>query len=282
MFFLAGCISGRVPVPPGSVPQGVYVSAEDEAYGHQVLATLTATYPLSRDDVAIERVRGLVRRLAQAGRVDQSPWNVFVLQGDNVVNAAATRGNYLFVWTGMLRMAASDAELATAVAHELGHLLANHTQRTAAEEASEIMAQASGEIAGQVLAMDPVYGPLAQLAAVIVSEAVRAIIVNPESQRLEIEADHIGFFLMADAGIDPREALHFWSKMSQSAQAGLPALSFLSSHPDSSERLEALRALLPEALARYQQATRAPSEGRATKQRNKKAPEEEPDSFALP
>jgi predicted Zn-dependent protease len=256
LIFLTGCSTGRIPVPPGTVPQGIYVTAEDEAYGHHVLSTLTAKYPLSRDDSAIQRVRGLVQRLAKAGKVDQHPWNVFVLDGDNVVNAAATRGNYVFVWTGMLRTAQSEGELATALAHELGHLLANHTKPTAAEEASEIMAQASGEIARQIVALDPYYSPLAQLAAVVVSEAIKAVAVNPGSQQLESEADHIGFFLMADAGFDPNEALNFWSKMSQSAQVGEATLSFLSSHPDSEERLTALRTLLPEALARYQKAIR--------------------------
>jgi predicted Zn-dependent protease len=248
---LASCAQVRVPITPGTIPQGVYLSAEDEAYGHQVLSTLTETYPLSRNDADIQRVRGLVRRLAQAGGVDGSPWHVFVLQDDTVVNAAATRGNYVFVWTGMLRMAQSDGELATVLAHELGHLLANHTQPTATEEANEIMARASGEIAGQLVAIHPYYGPLAQLAAIAVTETIKAIAVNPESQRLETEADHIGFFLMADASFDPEEALHFWAKMSHSGHPGQPALSFLSSHPDSEERLFALRELLPQARSRY-------------------------------
>lgn len=274
----SGCISTRTPVPPGVVPQGGLVSAEDEAYGHQVLSTLTASYPLSRDDAAIERTRGLVQRLTQAGQVNNHPWNVFVLDDDRVVNAAATRGNYLFVWTGMLRVAQRDGELATVLAHELGHLLANHTQPTAAEEASEIMARTSGRIAGQILSMDPYYGPLAQLAAVVVTEAVKAVAVNPESQRLESEADHIGFFLMADAGFDPHDALIFWSTMSRSAGATPAGLSFLNSHPDSEARLEALQALLPQALERYQRALALRT--RTIRPRNPAAVAD--DSFALP
>jgi predicted Zn-dependent protease len=274
----SGCISSRTPVTPGVIPQGGFVSAEDEAYGHQVLSTLTATYPLARDDAAIQRVRGLVQRLAQAGKVDSHPWNVFVLDDARVINAAATRGNYLFVWTGMLRIAQRDGELATVVAHELGHLLANHTQPTAAEEANEIMARTSGRIAGQIVAMDPYYGPLAQLAAVVVTEAVKAIAVNPESQRLETEADHIGFFLMADAGFDPHDALAFWSAMSRTASSTPAGLSFLNSHPDSEDRLEALQALLPEALARYQQAT-SPRSPKKKRTRPATMPD---DSFALP
>jgi predicted Zn-dependent protease len=286
-FLLAGCSSGRVAVTPGLIPQESYVSAEDEAYGHHVLSQITARYPLSRDDRAIERVRGLVNRLARSAKADRHPWNVFVLQGDDVVNAAATRGNYVFVWTGMLHLAGSDGELATVLAHEIGHLLANHTKSTPAEEASEIMAKVSGNIAGQVVAMQPEFSALAQLAAVVVSEAIKAIAVNPESQRLEMEADHIGFFLMADAGFDPRQALSFWTKMSYSPEtAGMP-LTFLSSHPNSADRLQALQTLLPEATARYERTRSRPKRNTKPKQAlgvTSKSRRYDPtdDSFALP
>lgn len=253
--FITGCSSGRTAVPPGTIPHEQYVSAEDESYGHNVLAELTREYPLSRDDAEIQRVRDLVMRLAKAANADQNPWNVFVLQGDNVVNAAATRGNYVFVWTGMLNAARNDGELATVISHEIGHLLANHTKATPQEEASEIMARTSGQIAGQIVASQPGYAPLAQLAGVLVTEFIKAVAVNPETQRLETEADAIGFFLMADAGYDPRDALSLWSKMTDNPQtSGGGALQFLSSHPASADRLEALQTLLPEALMRYERA----------------------------
>jgi predicted Zn-dependent protease len=257
LFFTPGCSTGRTPVPVGVVPSGAYVSAEDEAYGHQVLATLNREYPMSRDDAAIERVRGLVMRLAKAANADHNPWNVFVLEGDSVVNAAATRGNYVFVWTGMLRAAPDDGELATVIAHELGHVLANHTKPTPAEEASHIMAQATGEIAGRIVASQPGYAPLAQITGILVTELIKAIVVNPASQSLEAEADQIGFFLMADAGFDPNNALSLWSKMASMDGSFGAGLQFLSSHPPSDERLERLRTLLPEALERYRR-TQAP------------------------
>jgi predicted Zn-dependent protease len=198
-------------------------------------------------------------RLAHAANADQNPWNVFVLEGDNVVNAAATRGNYVFVWTGMLNAAQHDGELATVISHEIGHLLANHTKQTPQEEAGRIMARTTGEIAGQIIASQPGYAPLAQITGILVSELVKAVAVNPQAQQLETEADHIGFFLMADAGYDPHEALSLWSKMANDPQTAGGGLQFLSSHPASADRLEALEALLPEALARYQSALAAHS-----------------------
>ena len=287
VFVLSGCASGRIAVVPGFIPQEPYVSAEDEAYGHQVLSQITARYPLSRDDASIERVRNLVTRLARAAKADRHPWNVFVLQGDDVVNAAATKGNYVFVWTGMLNLAGTDGELATVLAHEIGHLLANHTKATPAEEAGEIMAKVSGNIAGQVVAMQPEFSALAQLAAMVVSEAIKAVAVNPESQRLEMEADHIGFFLMADAGFDPHQALSFWTKMSYSPGATNMPLTFLSSHPSSEERLGALRGLLTDATARYDRTRSHSKKNPKPKRGLSKAPQPPvynpaDDSFALP
>ena len=276
-----GCSTGRVPVTPGVIPQEEYVTAEDEAYGHQVLSSLIANYPMSRDDKYINRIRRLVNNLAKAAHADKHPWNVFVLQGDNIVNAAATRGNYVFVWTGMINMAQSDGELATVIAHEIGHLLANHTKQTPQEEANQIMAQASGEIAGRVVAMQPEYAALAQLASILVSETIKAIAVNPESQRVEMEADHIGFFLMADAGYNPNEALTLWSKMAGASSIPGMGMQFLSSHPASEDRLEALRTLLPEALARQKRSQSSEKKDRKTKVGSSNSATAEEDSFVL-
>lgn len=250
LLVLPGC-SGRTPVTPGYIPVASDPTLEDEQYGHAVLAAVTKTYPISHDRDAVLRVRGIAEKLTRAAGADAHPWHIYVLEGDTVVNAAATRGNHLFVWTGMLRTATSDGELATVIAHELGHVLAQHTKPTPGEEAARVMADTSGTIAGQIVRTQPGYASLAQLAAVLVSEGVKAIAVNPNSQRLEYEADHIGFFMMADAGYDPREALRFWSKMTNVEGINAPGLEFFSSHPATEERLAELESLLPEAEARF-------------------------------
>jgi predicted Zn-dependent protease len=254
IFVSSACGPSRAVIPPGEIPAPRQVSLEDEQYGHNVLSELTRQYPLERSDAAINSVRDVVERLARAANAANEPWHVFVLRGDTVVNAAATRGNYVMVWTGLLRLARTEGELATVLAHELGHLLAGHTQPTAAEEASAIIAQTTGSIAGQVLATQGTYGALASIAGTLVTEAIKAVAVNPENQRQELEADQIGFFLMADAGYDPNEALAIWSTLA--ADNGGSTLQFLSSHPANDERLEALRELLPRAVQRYEDVTR--------------------------
>lgn len=251
---IIGCGPARPPVPPGEIPPVAYVSPMDEEYGQQVLSALMREFPLERDDSAINRVRDIVDRLTTAAGATREPWHVYVLKGDSVINAAATRGNYVFVWTGMLRLARSDGQLAAVLAHEIGHVLAAHTSPTPQEETASIMAQVTGEVAGRIVAVQDVYGPLGQLAGILAQEMVEAVIVNPESQRKEFEADHIGIFLMADAGYNPDDAITLWTTMSQVGGPDGGMLSFFSSHPANEERLEELNALLPAAHERYRTA----------------------------
>jgi predicted Zn-dependent protease len=273
---VSGCAPSRPPVSPGEIPSGDLVTHADEQYGQQVLATLMRTYPLERDDYAVNRVRDIVDKLASAAGANNSPWNVYVLRGDNVVNAAATRGNFVFVWTGMLRKIGGDGELSAVLAHELGHVLAGHTQPTPAEEAGQIMADVTGQVTGTVVGGQGPYGALGQVAGVMAQQAVKALIVNPESQRKELEADHIGLFLMADAGFDPRDAVTLWSTLAD-ASGSPDYLSFFRSHPSSQERLEQVEGLLPAAIERYETALAYSSASQGRPRRR----QFEPDTFAI-
>jgi predicted Zn-dependent protease len=279
---LSGCGPSRRVIPPGEIPRAAAVTAEDEEYGQRVLSELSKSYPLDRDDTNINRVRSTVGRLARAAGADRSPWNVYVMRGDGIINAAATRGHFVFVWTGMLRTTRNDAELATVLAHELGHVLAGHTQATSGEEAARIIAQLSGQVARQAtLQQGGQYGALAGVASAVVSQLMTAILVNPEQQRQELEADQIGLFLLADAGYDPRAALDIWTRFGQTPAIAEPsAAGLLSSHPAIPERIDALKQLMPRALTRYYQRTRGAAPPSST-QRTRRSHIDPDDSFVI-
>ncbi|WKZ56215.1 MAG: M48 family metallopeptidase [Bdellovibrionota bacterium] len=192
-------------------------------------------------------------KLSDAAGAGNNPWHVYVFEDASVKNAAATRGNFIFIWSGMFDVAKSDDELATVLAHEIGHVLAGHTQPTPEEAVSEMLAEIAGGVTGQVVySQGGYYGMAADLAAVLVREGLKAMIVNPESQRKELEADHIGMFLMADAGYAPESAIDFWERVQGNPEFGVAdALGFFSSHPSSAERIAELRKLLPQAQARF-------------------------------
>ena len=246
-----GCSAGRRPIPAGEIPRQDTVLASDEEYGHEVLSSLVEKFPLDNDDTRINRVRDMVEKLAKAAGADQNPWQVYVLRDDSLKNAAATRGNYVFIWTGMLNTVQSDGELAAILSHEIAHVLAGHPQPTPDEEVREMVSGVAGTIAGGILSNQGAIGPLADLAEMAVGEVMKAVLVNPEQQRKELEADQIGLFILADAGYNPEEALGFWERAKSDPELSGGSLLFLSTHPSSADRLEKLKKFLPEALERY-------------------------------
>jgi predicted Zn-dependent protease len=248
---VVGCSVKRRIVPLGKIPKAKPVSQADIEYGQNVLASLTSQYPLSNNDQDINKVRDVVERLSQAASADHDPWHPYVLQADNLVNAGATRGNFIFVWSGMLRVVESEGELAAILAHEIGHVLAGHTQPNPQEEANKMISQVAGVAAREVLRAQTGAGPFGDLAQALLTEAVKGFIVNPESQRQELEADQIGLFILADAGYDPREAVLFWGRVQNDPRFGAGSLEFFSSHPTSKTRLDHLKSFLHNAESRF-------------------------------
>jgi len=261
------CAPARKPVPVGEVPLPSPVSAEDEQYGQAVLGEFMQQYKLDTDDTRINRVRDIVDRLAAAAQAGNEPWHVNIFLDDQFKNAAATRGNYIFVWTGILDSVRNDDELATILAHEMGHVLAGHTQQTPQEEASRILSGVAGAITSGVLATQGVGGQAGDVAGSLVRVIVDAIVVNPEQQRQEHEADQIGLFLMADAGYDPEGALAFWERALSDPNFSQYNLGFLSTHPSTKDRLARLQSLRYPARERFE-GHRSPAQRPSTDHRD--------------
>lgn len=253
VLFCVSCGPREVRLAPGEIPPAPYLSAQDENYGHEVLNQISQQYPIDYNSPELDRVTSIVDRITRAAHADKDPWHVYILKGDDFKNAAATRGNHVFVWTGILRVVQSDSELATILAHEIGHVLAGHTASDPSEEVGTILSGTAGQIVSQVMqSQGGAYALAADIAGEIVNQAIRVFAVNPDLQRKELEADQIGLFLMADAGYHPRDAVDFWARVKDDPDFSNGALAFLSTHPSSEDRLQRLELLLPEAESRYQ------------------------------
>lgn len=249
---LSACAPSRSLMPPGEIPEHRAPLTEDEQYGHEVLSQLTQQYPLDRDDDRIDRVRNIVDKLTTRKGPNNQVWHVYVLVGNDIKNAAATRGNFIFIWTGMLETVQSDGELAGILAHEIAHILAEHTQLDPTEAASQMISGIAGEVAREVIYQQGGYiGALAGIGEFITKELLNAIILNPTQQLEELEADQIGLFLVAESGINPEDMVNFWRRVKNDPNFQSFPIQFLSSHPSSDDRLSRLEALLPQAMARY-------------------------------
>lgn len=168
-------------------------------------------------------------------------WEVTVFE-DKQVNAFALPGGKIGVYTGLLRVATTQDQLAAVIGHEISHVLANH----GAERVSEgMLAQGVSQVAASSTGYDPR----------LFDMAGNVFFLLPNSRSQESEADLLGLDLMAKAGFDPRQAVILWQNMAQAGGNKPPEL--LSTHPADATRIQQLNARMAQVTPQYEQARAA-------------------------
>lgn len=181
--------------------------------------------------------------LLQAAGADPAEWDVVVFEGDQA-NAFALPGRKIGVYEGMFQLADNEAQLAAVIAHEIGHVQADHSQERVS---SQVATQGAVQLVSAALQVGNV--SYANAIAGALGAGAQYGVLLPYSRHQELEADRTGLELMAEAGYDPRAAIELWQQMQQQGGAQPPV--FLSTHPSPGGRIEELRELMPEALEVY-------------------------------
>ncbi|MCK9396808.1 MAG: M48 family metallopeptidase [Methylobacter sp.] len=176
-------------------------------------------------------------------------WEVVVFE-DATPNAFALPGNKIGIHTGMITLADNQDQLAAVIGHEVGHVLAKHSN----ERASQEMAVNQG--LSIIQAVSAPQTALGQTALGMLGIGAQYGILMPYSRVHESEADMIGMDLMAKAGFDPRQSISLWQKMERASQGQQP-IEFLSTHPSNSTRIQQLEQHMPQAMGLFQQAQSA-------------------------
>ncbi len=241
-FLLMACATA----PYTGRSQLMLVSPQEEiALGNQASKEILQKEPLSHDPYYNDLVRRVGMRIARAANRPDFQWEFYVIDKPKVANAFCLPGGKIFVYTGIFKYAETEAELATVIAHEVGHALARH----GAERMSMSLLAKMGEQAA-LMALNIQTPEAAQAFDAAYGIAANLGVLLPYSRTQEYEADHIGLILMALAGYDPHAALSFWGKMAQESK-DKPALEFLSTHPLDKNRIARIKALIPEAMKYY-------------------------------
>lgn len=118
---LSAC-GGGVPAGDGTV-----ISEQDRAYGEQANRQLLAGFGGAYAGSQAAYVRDLGERVAAAAGLEGQC--TFTLVNSDVVNAFAVPGCYIYVTRGLFAIVTSEAELASVLGHEIGHIVARHAQR---------------------------------------------------------------------------------------------------------------------------------------------------------
>lgn len=214
------------------------VSVDDEiAIGRAAQAELRRRAQEIADPEVRRYVSDVGRRLAARAGGPSYPYS-FSVADVREVNAFALPGGPVWVHRGALELAASEAELAGVLAHEIAHI----SRRHAAERLTGfIVAQGLLNLLGALLGNDG-GARAAQIGARLVAEGLFLKFSRDD----EREADQVGAAIMARVGWDPRGMISFLERVRERQGRDPSAVeAFLSTHPPPTDRIRLLEREVP-------------------------------------
>jgi predicted Zn-dependent protease len=230
----------RGPGPGGRAQELALTQEQEIALGEKAYREILSKAKVVAGGAEPERVRRVGAKIAHAAEIEplqreinlrvrgfKFHWEFNVLQ-DKQINAFCLPGGKVAVFSGLLPVAATDAQLATVMAHEVAHALAHHTSERLARQKSD---------GGGFLDL---------------------FVGKAHDREQESEADHIGLFLMTFAGYDPEQAVVFWERMRSATSNSAHPPEILSDHPSDGRRIAQMGSWVAPAKA----AKRAYDEGR--------------------
>ncbi len=176
---------------PATNNQNPRISDQDRELGAEqhpaLLAEFGGAYPGRQADY----VAAVGEKLAKAAGLDGQC--IFTLVNSDVVNAFAVPGCYIYVTRGMLALVNSEAELASVLGHELGHIAGAHAQRQEQRSLWRTLAVLAIGLTGSER-LTQIAGQAAQFFGL------------RYSRKQEYEADDFGISVLKTAGYDPYAA----------------------------------------------------------------------------
>jgi predicted Zn-dependent protease len=233
------------PLPPqtpaplpnlGGAGDSVLSPQTERRLGESIMRDIRFREPSYVEDPEVdEYLSELGARLSQVMVGTRYDFEFFVIR-DPSVNAFALPGGFVGVHTGLINTADTESELASVLAHELGHVTQRHISRMFGQQQQMQMPMLAALAAAVVLGLkrpDLASGAIAATQAGAVQSQLGY------SRDFEREADRVGLQALGEAGYDPRAMAMFFEKLQRATRivddGSVPG--YLRSHPVTTERI---------------------------------------------
>lgn len=202
----------------------------ERALGADVARRMAPVERQCTDSAAVASLRGVLNRLiAATPATPPTPYDFqLVIVRDSSINAFAAPGGFIAVHSGLIGAAASADEVAGVLAHEAQHVLQRHSTRA-------IIREVPLQIAISLLLGGSGVEGVAALAGSLGALSYR--------RDDEAEADREGLRLMQTAGLDGRAMVSFMRTLAAKDARTPRLVTYLSSHPHTTDRIAELERL---------------------------------------
>lgn len=211
-----------------------FISDKQEVeLGFQVAEQIEGEYKLlPASHAATTWATQLVGGMADASKDFRDPerfedYKVHVIDDDELLNAFAAPGGFVYITTGLILGADKCAEVAGVVGHEMAHVTQRHSAQRLAKDAAALGLS-------DFLLKDGILKDL--------SETAYAVAMQTHfSRKDESEADRVGAEIMYHSGYNPYALADMFRILGeQNPNEGSKLAAFFSSHPESTARAEAI------------------------------------------
>jgi beta-barrel assembly-enhancing protease len=219
---------GRVEIAPC---KNNYSPEQQIQLGQKAVQQVYAEMPVLPDSSPVTKyIQELGGKLVAQAPGYKWPYNFHVANMAEV-NAFALPGGTIFVNLGTIQAATTEAQLAGVMAHEISHVVLQHSVCNAVKQQKVGLIAGLGQIAAGVI-LGGAAGTLAQQGIGMTA----GLGFLKMSRGAEREADLLGVGILYDAGYDPRGMSQFFETIQ--AKYGAGGSQFMSDHPNPGNRSE--------------------------------------------
>jgi predicted Zn-dependent protease len=202
-----------------------YSMEQEQALGREMSMEVEAACKLFKDPAVNDYINTLGQRLVRYSDA-KVPFTIKVVDDDQV-NAFALPGGFLYVTTGLILAAETEAELAGVMSHEIAHVAARHGTKGATR--TQIWNLAS-------LPLVFVGGPVG-MAVREVSQFAMPMTMMKFSRNFEREADMLGLEYEYAAGYDPSAFVDFFERINTERKKPNFVARAFATHPMNRDRI---------------------------------------------
>ena len=223
-----------------NTPEPAYSQDDIEAeivFGREVASKILAKYPPLKNNQLNTYVNKVGQVLAENGQRPELNYH-FVVLDDEMINAFAAPGGYIFITKGAIDQIKDEAELAGILGHEIGHIEERHYVKQVGLRSNKGDPEQgfTAILSGGGLSSAKAFNEAIDQTMEILFEK------GLQSKKDEYEADATSVWLLANTGYDPQALKRFFQRIEpiQSAQTEI----LEETHPPLKDRISKLDSMI--------------------------------------
>lgn len=241
---LVSLIASCATTGPGGKKSLIFISTDQElSLGEQFDKQLRTENKVLADTVWQNYFNEIGQSIVKVCDRQDIQYHFTVIESEQI-NAFATPGGYVYIYTGLLDRINNEAELAAVTAHEISHIVARHSVKRLQSAV------------GIGLLQQIAFGGNPSATRDVINLGV-GVALQGYSRANEFEADEYGIVYMTTAGYNPQGAIELFQMLASLGDAGQKNIfeRLSASHPDTQARIDRVNQLIS---SQYQEATKRP------------------------